>query len=708
MWRWTGVFLLAGGSLAPCPLQAETTPASQELGAAEFADISLEDLLNIKVHSGSLREETAKTVPADMTVLTANDFAQYRYLSIGEALSYVPGFYVLDDHTQANVGVRGVNGGMGAQSGVLKAMIEGRDAGFRPTGGALLGYEFIPVDAIKRVEVVRGPASALYGANAFLGVVNVVPKTANDFGAGHAKISLTFLENWGNPGGQIDVALYGKPLGIDAVFAASARADDRSGLELPTTSPLYQQYQAPGVSLRSKKDQERAASAFSRLAVKSESLGTLAIDSNVQFTDRDANFAVDASPLSDAPISLYNSGATLRYTGAASMPLTIKAFAAAGLGGTTGLDRPVDAHRSAYDYLQRTLGYRSLESRIELSKSSDRWLGVPASLSLGGDYVLDDEASPALQGHMATTGELLDISPPSQRQIFQDLGGFGEASVTPWRHVTVTAGARFEHHSQYGARHNYRAVAVADFDPVTIKLLYGSSFKAPPENLLYAVPTVVGGPQSNPNLRPQQAQTGELDIGYIPVAWLSVNANVYLTHVDDLAQVNTSSFRPQAENRAAVDCLGGELFATVSDKHLGIDAFAGASYTHSTQIVESTLAQEPRSQTELFPTWMASAGATYTPRSWHLQVMALARYASNRRADDSNALMHGSQYELQSYALLSLGLKTVDLVRLFDRPTTLSLKVDNVLDQRYVDPGFLGIDVPGNRWSLSLSLSQAI
>jgi hypothetical protein len=88
--------------------------------------------------------------------------------------------------------------------------------------------------------------------------------------------------------------------------------------------------------------------------------------------------------------------------------------------------------------------------------------------------------------------------------------------------------------------------------------------------------------------------------------------------------------------------------------------------------------------------------------------MTLARAASQRRADDSNIIKNGSPYELPSYALLSLGVRTVDLSLLDDLPTTLSLKLNNVFNTAYSDPGFLGIDVPGERWNLALTLAQTL
>src|SRR5258706_4942846 len=58
-------------------------------------------------------------------------------------------------------------------------MIDGQPMAFRADTTSLLGPEMIPIDLVERIEVLRGPASALYGANAFFGAVNVITRQSS-------------------------------------------------------------------------------------------------------------------------------------------------------------------------------------------------------------------------------------------------------------------------------------------------------------------------------------------------------------------------------------------------------------------------------------------------------------------------------------------------------------------------------------------------
>ncbi len=80
-----------------------------------------------------------------------------------------------------NFGVRGINAGLRAGSRIIKFMINGQPAHFRATSQSFIGSELIAMDLIERIEIIRGPVSALYDANAFVGVVNIITREADYF-----------------------------------------------------------------------------------------------------------------------------------------------------------------------------------------------------------------------------------------------------------------------------------------------------------------------------------------------------------------------------------------------------------------------------------------------------------------------------------------------------------------------------------------------
>ena len=133
--------------------------------------------------------------------------------------------------------MRGINGGARATGSVLKLMIDGMPVDYRPTTGNFFGEELIPLAVVERVEVIRGPASALYGANAFLGVVNVITRTgqrpwrARGSRLRHGAASTRAAAAAAMVGGGSEHP--------GRAGAAQLRYSDRSGLTLPALSPAW-------------------------------------------------------------------------------------------------------------------------------------------------------------------------------------------------------------------------------------------------------------------------------------------------------------------------------------------------------------------------------------------------------------------------------------------------------------------------------------
>jgi outer membrane receptor for ferrienterochelin and colicins len=343
-------------------------PSSEE---DDFANMSLEALLTYRVVSASLLEEDAWSAPAIISVVTQDDMREWGWLSVAELLQFQPGFYAINDFVNYNVGIRGVNGGMGAQSQVLRTMLDGRDLRFRPTGGSFFGPELVPRLAIRQVEIVRGPVSSLYGADAFLGAINIIPNRAADMGAGNARATVTTINQWNHWGMQGDAAVWADPGGVDSIITASVRSTDRGGLRLPESSPQYDSLTAGLGRNYIERDTELAVSALSRFELDWEE-GSAVLDANVQFFERDANFNFESSPLSDGRTSMYTFGSTLRLNHTFERKVRLRTFAAYSRGGITDRERLVDRFIEAgIPYLRRTLNYQSLETRLELTYADE-------------------------------------------------------------------------------------------------------------------------------------------------------------------------------------------------------------------------------------------------------------------------------------------------------------------------------------------------
>src|SRR5512145_795474 len=82
-------------------------------------ELDLVKLLNVQVSTATKTSESMDEAPAVITVVTRDDIHRWGYRNVGEVLSHCVGFFAVDDHVQPNVAVRGMTGGLGAESSVF-------------------------------------------------------------------------------------------------------------------------------------------------------------------------------------------------------------------------------------------------------------------------------------------------------------------------------------------------------------------------------------------------------------------------------------------------------------------------------------------------------------------------------------------------------------------------------------------------------------
>ena len=116
--------------------------------------------------------------PSAVTVLTEKDLRETGAVTLFDALRYVPGLDIFQmNRADTAVSIRGLNN---LNNNKLLIMIDGRSIYEEANGGIVWSTAMILVSRIKRVEIVRGAGSALYGANAFNGVINIILKTPHE------------------------------------------------------------------------------------------------------------------------------------------------------------------------------------------------------------------------------------------------------------------------------------------------------------------------------------------------------------------------------------------------------------------------------------------------------------------------------------------------------------------------------------------------
>ncbi len=160
--------------------------AQEQTAPTGLGGPSLEDLLALEVDTveGAARHVQRTTeAPASVTVLTASDIETFGWRTLADALKSVRGFHMTYDRNYSYIGVRAF-GRPTDYNNRLLVLIDGHRLNDSIYDGALMGTEFpIDLSLIERIEVIRGPGSALYGTSAFLAVVSVVTKKGAQVGA---------------------------------------------------------------------------------------------------------------------------------------------------------------------------------------------------------------------------------------------------------------------------------------------------------------------------------------------------------------------------------------------------------------------------------------------------------------------------------------------------------------------------------------------
>jgi iron complex outermembrane receptor protein len=145
-----------------------------EIKPENLLEMSLEDLMDVSVTSASRLPTQQQFSSAAVTVITAEDIHYSGATTIPEVLQFAPGVDVRRiDRQRYIVGVRGM---FGSASDRTLILIDGRPT-MDPTYGTT-HWENLPVlmEDIERIEIVRGPVGAAWGANAFTGAINIITK----------------------------------------------------------------------------------------------------------------------------------------------------------------------------------------------------------------------------------------------------------------------------------------------------------------------------------------------------------------------------------------------------------------------------------------------------------------------------------------------------------------------------------------------------
>ena len=207
--------------------------ADQPAAQAQLKLLSIEELMAIDVTSAARRPEPLRTTAAAISVLTGDDIRRAGVTTIADAIRLAEGVHV----ARFNNGTWGISprGFTTNTANKLLVMVDGRTVYSPLFAGVFWNMVDYALEDIERIEVIRGPGAALWGANAVNGVINIITRPAADTQGTYVSIGggnedpLLATARYGASTGGAAWRVYGKFAGRAAQRLASGAAagDDR-------------------------------------------------------------------------------------------------------------------------------------------------------------------------------------------------------------------------------------------------------------------------------------------------------------------------------------------------------------------------------------------------------------------------------------------------------------------------------------------------
>jgi iron complex outermembrane receptor protein len=534
--------LLFKGLCATFPLLWAAGLWAAETSEEEQLALVYGDKSFVSIATG-VRQPVARA-PAVATVITAQDIAALGATDLNEALEAVPGLHVSRLLTYAGKPIFIIRGIYSAFNPQVLVLVDGV-----PLTSVFLGdrgdvWGGMPLDNVERIEVMRGPGSALYGADAFAGVVNVITKTAADIDGTQAGVrtgSFRARDAWLLHGGKwagMDVAAYLR-YGRNEEHSRAVDADAQSGLDPVygthaslAPAPLRMGYEGVDAQLTLSAGHWRGQAGYTRRHVQINGLAW-ALGGGAGTMERfTADLGYEARDLAQAwDLSLRAS--YLGYDKQASVELYPPgAFGGAfpeGMIGTPG-------HWERNTRLSASALYKGLlhhQLRIGLGVERPEIYKTTETKNFNFVYVPGVGNLPVPLGGMVDVSDTAPYLAPHKRQVryayLQD-----EWQLAPdW---TLTAGVRHDRYSDFGGTTNPRAALVwsAAYN-VTAKLLYGRAFRAPSFTELYNInnPVALG----NPAVRPETIASLEAALAWQPTPALQAGLSLFRHRMRDILRL---------------------------------------------------------------------------------------------------------------------------------------------------------------------------
>ncbi len=480
----------------------------------DLFSLSFEDLLDVQVDIASKTNETLSSVPSTMSVFSRKQIQALGVDNAYEVMNFVPGMQstrgdwvgaVPKDHAR----------GVYLDSGNVLVMINGERVNESSFGKASVYMPYIPIEVIEKIEFIRGPGSALYGSNAFLGVMNIVTSKERN----------TMQLVVGNNGRYGATGQFNSSFSDDAALFASFSYDQKDGESYPqgVKDPLEAIYLEAGVDYKKLKLRAR----YNETSLD-EFLNLAGYSTQNQHSSDNTFVGIKYNWVNNDKLKLDSSYSYTKHN-----------ISSAGL--IAAFDDIPDfflgpAWQTTDSKFETELSYQfdnqwQLAAGVEYAEAKQVKAGVRTNY-------YDDESmlviiDPAYyQQGIVTVMDFPEFAP--LKYTFETYSAYGQLKIPYSEALTLFIGARYDDVKDIDSKLSPRLAGVYVINPEhTVKVQYGESFRTPVTNELFSNDDVTVG---NPSLRSESVKTTEL-VWHYQTSELQANAVFFYNELNDFINI---------------------------------------------------------------------------------------------------------------------------------------------------------------------------
>ncbi|MBI3902616.1 MAG: TonB-dependent receptor [Nitrosomonadales bacterium] len=489
--------------------------------SSEEEDLALVygDKSTISIATGSA--QPIARAPSVATVITSRDIEAMGATDLDQALESVPGLHVSHKSFITSTPIYDFRGIFTGENPQVLMLVNGIPITNTFIGNRSQFWGGMPLENVARIEVIRGPGSALYGADAFSGVINVITKTAADIKGTEYGVragSFNSRDAWIQHGGKLGA--------LDAMFYLGAgNTDGSQGIlqkdALAASGPLSTERKAIDARADLTKDQWRFRAGYQQreLGVGAGLAGILDPNARVPETRLYLDMSYDqANWRPNWDISAVAGYFDIKENPADPIYTLVPAGVIPGFpNGMLGNPGHAEQHTHASISTFYT-GFEHHRIRLGVGHRIEDLYKVTEVKNFDGNFF------PLSGNPRDVTGDpTLVFMLPHKRNVSYVFAQDEWSLMKDW---TLTAGLRHDRYSDFGGTTNPRLALVWDAAyNVVVKAMHGTAFRAPSFSEQYAInnPVTVG----SASIKPETISTDELAFSWQPTTVLQTSLNFF-------------------------------------------------------------------------------------------------------------------------------------------------------------------------------------